>query len=191
MRSVFTFSCRVQFACASAPIITDNQRDLLWIWVSARLLTVTQRCLSTNTVCGRPWVLSALIQRFIALLVQLCGDYIMHRGALSIQKPISLFYYLISAQWKDCLSVCRCGRGPVEALERIRLFSYHSRNSAHDPFFFFLGGAVTLIHSLWQVHRCTLFSFVNINWIPESYATPFKCSAASQRQMQVVKINFN
>lgn len=41
--------------------------------------------LSHNYLYGWPRVVSAPMQRFIALSVQLCGDYAAHRGALYLR----------------------------------------------------------------------------------------------------------
>lgn len=46
--------------------------------------------LSRNCLYGWPLVVSAPIQGFIALSVQLCGDYIVHRGALYLQAASGL-----------------------------------------------------------------------------------------------------
>lgn len=83
--------------------------------------------LSHNCLYVWPRVVSAPIQRFTALSVQLRGDYVAHTDHLSIsEQPVAcqwLQLFLVfaittvffpPAQWKDCLKV-----DPVEAQPKV------------------------------------------------------------------------
>lgn len=130
-------------------------------------MLVTQHCFSHNCLDGWPRVVSAPIQRFIALSVQLWGDYLVHRGALYLRAASGLLPVEVADScflwlWPffffgtlERLSQGRRCRGPAEGCEGSCLFSYHSRHSTH--ILFLLRGPVTPTQSLRQVHNRTLF----------------------------------
>lgn len=128
--------------------------------------------LSHNCLYGWPGVVSAPIQRFIALSVQLCGDYATHRGTLYLHAAsgLSVVTVVDSCFCDSCtverLSQGRPRRGPAKGCEGNWLFSYHSRHSAH--ILLLLQGPVALMHlsqeSLTSSQPHIAFSFVfNIN----------------------------
>ena len=74
-------------------------------------------CAALASVTQLSVAVSAPIQRFIALSVQLCGDYAAHRAALYQHTACGLslitvvdscfcdYDHFSPAQWKDCLKV--------------------------------------------------------------------------------------
>lgn len=120
--------------------------------------------ISYTTVCG----CVCPIQRFIALSVQLCGDYAAHRAALYQHTACVLplitvvdscfcdYDHFSPAQWKDCLKV-----ELVEAQRKVwkETGCFHITQDIPLIFLFFrdLSLQCTPVRRLWHVHNHTLF----------------------------------